>query len=291
MDVDAIPIKERLKTKQGLAEFIGVPLKFLTYILYDQKTENCYFTFTIPKKSGGERTINAPNDKLKGVQVKLANALWEYQKGLWRKRGISSKLSHAFEKNKSIITNARPHRNKCYVLNLDLEDFFNCFHFGRVRGYFEKNRDFMLSREISTVIAQLTCYNGCLPQGAPTSPIITNLICQIFDMQVLKIAKKYKLTYTRYADDLTFSTNEKTFSDIQETFIEELKKTIKSAGFSINKKKTRLQYSVSQQKVTGLVVNKKVNVYRNFHRKTCAMANSLYTTGDFKIGDKAGTIR
>src|SRR5699024_7070708 len=109
-----------------------------------------------------------------------------------------------FIPGKSIITNARIHRNKRLVVNIDLKDFFPSFHFGRVRGFFEKNKYFLLSREVSTIIAQLTCYKGSLPQGAPTSPIITNLICQILDYKLLKIAKKYKTDYSRYADDLTF---------------------------------------------------------------------------------------
>ena len=73
-------------------------------------------------------------------------------------------------------------------------------------AFYEKNKDFLLPREVAIVIAQIACYNGCLPQGAPSSPIITNLICQVLDMRLLKIAKKYKLDYTRYADDFSFST-------------------------------------------------------------------------------------
>lgn len=80
---------------------------------------------------------------------------------------------------------------------MDLENFFDSFHFGRVRGYFQKNNYYKLPFEVATIIAQLTCFHGKLPQGAPTSPIITNLICNIFDLRIIKLAKKYKLDYTR----------------------------------------------------------------------------------------------
>ncbi|HBL5957727.1 TPA: retron Ec67 family RNA-directed DNA polymerase/endonuclease, partial [Listeria monocytogenes] len=202
-----------------------------------------------------------------------------------------SNISHAFTKDKSIITNAEIHKNKRFVLNIDLEDFFKSFHFGRVQGYFEKNKNFLFPKNIATVLAQLTCYNGSLPQGAPSSPIITNLICNILDMKLLKIAKKYKLDYSRYADDLTFSTNNKNFEEKSEEFFYQLEIIIKQSGFKINPKKTRLQYKTSRQIVTGLVVNKKVNVTREFYKNTRAMANSLYKTGAFTINDTKGTLR
>src|SRR5690606_37339505 len=110
--------------------------------------------------------------------------------------------------------------------------------------------------------AQLSCYSGKLPQGAPSSPIISNLICEILDYRLLKISKKYKLDYTRYADDLTFSTNDKKFLDLKTEFYKKLENELIRAGFRINEKKKRLQMSNSRQVVTGLVVNEKINVNR-----------------------------
>ena len=124
--------------------------------------------------------------------------------------------------------------------------------------------------------------NGKLPQGAPSSPIISNLICEILDHRLLKIAKKYKLDYTRYADDLTFSTNDKKFLGLQTEFYEEISKEIIRAGFKINEKKKRLQLRDSRQVVTGLVVNKKINVNRIYYKETRAMAHQLYITGKFR---------
>ncbi len=154
-----------------------------------------------------------------------------------------------------------------------------------------KNRNYQFPKEVATAIAQIACYEGKLPQGAPSSPIITNMICNIFDMRLLHLAKKYKLDYTRYADDLSFSTNNKKFVECEEKFFEELALEITRAGFAINSKKTRVQYKDSHQEVTGIVVNKKLNVDRKYYKMTRAMAYELYKNGEFKIdGKESGTI-
>lgn len=276
-----------LKTRNDFADFFDIPRKKLTYLLYIKGVENYYTSFEIPKKSGGYRTINAPQGFLKNIQHKLAQALYAYAE---IGKGERCKISHGFEKKKSIISNAEVHKNKRYILNLDLKDFFDTFHFGRVRGFFNKDKDFAFSIEVSTLIAQLTCLRGVLPQGAPTSPVITNLICRILDFRILKIAKKYKLVYTRYADDLTFSTNDKHFLAHQKEFLNNITEEVVRAGFQINQKKTRLMYKDSQQIVTGLVTNKKVNVSQKYYRLTRAMAFSLYKTGKFTIDSKQGTL-
>ncbi|EDE2201483.1 RNA-directed DNA polymerase, partial [Listeria monocytogenes] len=196
---------KNIEDRKDLADYLNIPIKRLTYILYIKRTENLYYSFEIPKKSGGVRNIDAPKSELKALQKKLATSLTKYQEILQKSKRKAPNISHGFEKGKSIISNAKIHRNKKIVYNLDLENFFESFHFGRVRGFFEKNKDFELSTEVATIIAQLSCFNGALPQGAPSSPIITNFICRIMDMRILKLAKNYKLDYTRYADDLTFS--------------------------------------------------------------------------------------
>ena len=279
-----------IASRNELADFLRIPRRKLTYILYIKKVDSCYVSFEIPKKSGGTRQINAPVDDLKAIQRKLAKALYDYKINVCKIRGIYSNISHGFEKKKSIITNAKIHRNKRFVLNIDLENFFGSFHFGRVRGFFIKNQDFLFPTEVATVIAQLTCYQGSLPQGAPTSPIIANLMCQILDSRLLKIAKKYKLDYTRYADDLTFSTNNKNFLEYENKFLLEIKEEIKRAGFNINDQKTRLIFKDSRQTVTGLVVNKKIAVNPTYYRYTKAMAHALYSKGEFTIDGKPGTL-
>ena len=279
-----------IRTRNDLAELLGIKKSVLTYVLYKAKVNSFYTSFEIPKRTEETRQIDAPMGALKIIQQRIAYALSEHQKSLREEKNIRANISHAFEKKKGIISNAQIHRNKYLVLNMDLEHFFESFHFGRVSGYFEKNKDFLLSHSVAIIVAQLTCYRGHLPQGAPSSPIITNLICQIFDMRILKIAKKYKLDYTRYADDLTFSTNDRSFVEKKDLFIEELEKEIVKAGFAINQKKTRMCLRDAQQMVTGLVVNQKLNVNAEYCRTTRAMAHQMYTTGSFQIDGQKGTL-
>lgn len=280
-----------VESREDFAILLEIPLQKLTHILYAKKVESYYKTFEIAKKNGGTRQINAPKGDLKEVQKKLSNALEKHHKEYVQANNIQMNISHAFEKKKGIITNATIHRNKRYVLNVDLEKFFDSFHFGRVRGFFEKSQEFCIPIEVATVVAQLTCYKGCLPQGAPSSPIITNLICNILDMRLIKISRKYKLDYTRYADDMTFSTNDPKFIDMKEVFLNDITKEIEKSGFLINNTKTRLTFKDSRQEVTGLVVNRKISVKREYYKKTRAMADALYSHGQFKINDSDGTIR
>ena len=292
----------QLQTKDEFAKLLGLKSdKYINYLLYNIQTDNLYTTFTIPKKNGGERVIHAPKKELKFLQKKLADILWEcYLESLESKSKNKNfkipVLSHAFEKGKSIITNSQMHRNKKYILNIDLKDFFDSFNFGRVRGFFIKDRDFAVSPEIATVIAQIACYQGKLPQGAPSSPIITNLITRILDYRIVKIAKKYRFTYSRYADDMTFSTNRELNSNKLraskelDNFLTDLEEVIISSGFEINPKKTRLSNNMQRQEVTGLVVNKKINVKREYVKNTRAMAFQLYKDGAFEIDKKPGTL-
>ena len=100
------------------------------------------------------------------------------------------------------------------------------------------------------MLAQLSCFEGRLPQGAATSPILANMIFQIVDMRILKIAKRYHCDYTRYADDLTFSTNEKNFAENYIDLFNTLKKEIERSGFSINEDKTNLMYKDTSSKLS-----------------------------------------
>lgn len=278
------------KARKEVAIWLGIELKELTCILYKEKTENLYKTFNIPKKNGDFRVIHAPKGNLKSIQRKLGDKLSKIHLDFLLKNNIKSTISHGFQKGRGIITNASIHKHKKYLLNIDIADFFPSFHFGRVQGYFHKSKEFNFSKEFSTIIAQLTCYEGKLPQGAPTSPIISNLIFNIIDLHIIKLAKKYKLDYTRYADDMSFSTNNKVFKTNYLTFIKELKKLLEQNGFEINQNKTRLEYNSSRQEVTGLTVNDKINASRKFIKNTRSMADQLYKVHDFLINGQTGTI-
>lgn len=276
--------------REEVARLIGVNLKEITHVLYKTKVENSYTSFKIPKKNGEYRVIDTPNDKLKMIQRKINKKLCDIHTNYIIQKGIKTSISHGFEKNKSIITNASRHKKKKYLLNIDISNFFSSFHFGRVQGYFYKSQEFMFSKEVATVIAQLVCYKGELPQGAPTSPIISNLIFNIVDLKILALAKEYKLNYTRYADDMSFSTNNKVFKKKYHDFVQKLSGLLRKNGFEINQNKTRLEYCSSKQEVTGLTVNNKLNASRKFIKMTRAMANQLYKTNSFQIDGEDGTI-
>lgn len=277
------------------SKFLGYKESSLAYILYSKQYKNKYTSFTIPKKNGGTRSINAPDCKLKKVQKILSEKLQKCYEEIQQEdqryltaNYVRKKIVHSYRPNTSIETNAFCHRNKRFVLNLDLNNFFPCINFGRIYGYFIKDKNFCLNPKVSTIIAQLSCYNNELPQGAPTSPVIANFIAKILDIKLLKLAKEYNLTYTRYADDITFSCNSRSFPE-NIAFVKNgkwilgnrLVETIKQSGFSINNLKTRMHYNNSRQDVTGLVVNRKVNVKREYYKKIRAQCYSLFNKGYF----------
>ena len=280
-----------IESREQLAFLLNIPLSKLTYLLYVKRIDNCYTSFDIKKKNNGVRVISAPNEDLKDIQRKLGYLLELHHKAFLKEKNIDNKISHGFEKNKSIITNAAVHRNNKYILSIDIKDFFDSIHFGRVRGFFNKNIEFNLPLDMATVMAQLVCYKGVLPHGAPTSPIVSNLICNILDIRILNLVKKYRMNYTRYADDMTFSTNDRCIVDNYDGILEEIANELGKFGLHINDKKTRLIYKDSRQEVTGLVVNKIINVNRHYCKKTRAMAENLYRKGSFYIGDEEGSIK
>ena len=286
---------EKLKnatTRSELAHILGFQPNKLSYILYKIPDSEKYHTFGVPKKNGSTRIIQAPDPRLKTLQRRLADVLYACSKEINDKE-YRRPLSHGFKKGYSIHSNAKCHKNRRYVLNFDLEDFFPSINFGRVRGYFIKNRDFELKEQVATTIAKIACHNNELPQGSPCSPVVSNLIAHLLDVRLVRIAKKYKCTYSRYADDITFSTNQKDFpTDI--AIQDHLNKTIwclselienqvERSGFKVNSAKTKMRYSDSRQVVTGLIVNKKVNVRSEYYKLARAMAHSLFTTGTYSV--------
>ena len=245
------------------------------------------------------REIHAPEPRLKMLQKKLANTLYSCVDEIYDNppKGI---YSHGFLKSRSIFTNAWIHKNRRYVLNLDIKGFFPSINFGRVRGFFLKNKSFNLQELTATVIAQIACHDNHLPQGSPCSPVISNLIAHILDVRLVRLAQKHKCMYSRYADDITFSTN---LSEFPSALAEQstthchkwelgkkLTNEILRAGFEVNTGKTKMQYRVSRQETTGLIVNKKVNVKSEYFKRTRAMCHSLFTTGEYHLSDRENPI-
>ncbi|WP_300535601.1 retron Ec67 family RNA-directed DNA polymerase/endonuclease [Sphingosinicella sp.] len=284
---------EKLKAaedRKQLAEILGFKPSALASIVYLTPLEQKYTVFEIPKKSGGVRTIKAPNPKLKKLQTHLAHLLYGCLAEIDKARDAKP-ASFGFRKHDSIAANAKQHKRRRYVLNLDLADFFPTFNFGRVRGYFLSNKDFALHEEVATTIAQIACDGAALPQGSPCSPVISELIGQILDIRLLRLAKKYGVRYSRYADDITFSTSQKEFptalaapdpdAPAKWTLGTELVGKITQSGFTINDQKTRMHCRGSRQMVTGLVVNEKVNIPSEYYRRARAMCDALFQTGKY----------
>ena len=290
---------ERLQEANSLkdiARIFGVQPKTISFLIYKLPVEHRYNTFEVPKRSGGMRTINAPEPRLKMIQRRLADCLYKCTSEIY---GDPPKrlLSHGFLRSRSIFTNASIHNSRRFVLNLDLEDFFPSFNFGRVRGFFIKDNRFGLHQKVATIIAQIACHQNELPQGSPCSPIITNLIGHMLDVRLVKLARKCNCLYSRYADDITFSTNlenfpvelaEPTDGDQSKWRLgEKLTKEIRDSGYDINKSKTRMQWEGSRQTTTGLTVNKKVNIRSEYYRKARAICHQLFTSGSYYTNDVA----
>lgn len=270
-----------LQTRQDVARLLGVEDHSLRYFLYGIPEKKRYHTFQIPKRKGGTRTICAPCDELKTLQRKLNAVL----KGIYRPKGAA----HGFVEGRSILTNAKPHVQKAWLLNVDLKDFFDSINFGRVRGIFLKP-PYSLGAEAATVLAQIICFQGRLPQGAPTSPIITNMICGSLDGRLTGLARRYKVVYSRYADDLTFSTTRSEFPK-ELAYTDEggkvvlgraLLSVIEKSGFTVNEDKIYLNHKTTHQEVTGLTVNRRLNVRRSYLKNTRAILHNCAHKGVYE---------
>ncbi len=281
-------------TLSDLAKILNIKPSALSFILYfmEKKGIQKYVNFKLKKKASGTRIIHVPNARLKTVQNRLSDLLYICLDEINKDKNITHPIAFAYLKNKTIIDNATVHKNKKYVFNIDLKDFFDSINFGRVYGYFIKNNNFKLDSKVATIIAQIACYQNKLPQGSPCSPIISHLIASILDQRLLKLAKKAGCSYTRYCDDITFSTNKKEFPELIARFDKTdwkpsniLIDIIKRSGFEINDDKVRMNLYYSQQSVTGLVVNKKVNTPRKYRDTVRAMVHQLYSEGDFTFNE------
>ena len=198
-----------------------------------------YKEFDIPKRSGGTRRITAPIGKLKDIQKCISVILSPYYQ--------SPDCAHGFAEGKSVATNAHKHIGNNYIFNIDLQDFFPSISYVRVSNALEH---LGFNEEVSTLIARLCTipvrdeqrqiWRSVLPQGSPASPLLSNIVCILLDRRLSNLSNKYGLVYSRYADDITFSSNHSVYAQ-EGNFRKELKEIIESSGFRINEKKTRLQ--------------------------------------------------
>ena len=264
----------KLITPRQLANLLEVSYSQLVWHIYKSPTSARYRVFSLPKKAGGNRQITAPATALRIIQRKSAQIF----ECVYQPRACV----HGFVRGRSIVSNAKMHTRQKYVLRVDLKDFFPSINFGRVRGLFMA-APYQRNDKVATGFAQICCFDNQLPQGAPTSPIVSNMIVARMDSELQHFATENKCIYTRYADDLIFSTSVPKFpSEIamqdvngppgKFTVGPQLDRIINSNGFVVNLDKVRLQIRPSRQTVTGLVVNNKyVNVQRRYIRRLRSM--------------------
>ena len=264
-----------------------------------------YAEWTVPKKKGGVRVICSPKLRLKAIQREIKAEILD--------RAVLHDAVHGFRRERGIISNAAPHVGRKLVVKLDLRDFFEHVRKPLVVGVFRRMgyaRDvsrwlamFCTHRpnlgelhETKSSGAQISQWPRHAVQGAPTSPGLANLALHRFDCRMAGLAKKFEATYTRYADDLTFSGDER-FKRGMKRFLEAAKSIVSDEGFSLNSKKARFARSGHRQRVTGVVVNEKVNCARSeFDRlkailHNAAKAGGLSTQNRDGHADFAGHVR
>ena len=259
----------------------------LNYFINPKRSAGHYRTFTIPKRSGGVRTISAPRLMLKSFQRYTGRLLQAFYD--------APEYVTGFVPARSVVDNAERHIGMRYVFNTDLKDFFPSISQARVWGTLQ-TRPFNFPEKIASAIAGLCCirevipretdpdtadgfdapalqYRYVLPQGSPCSPVLTNIVCHNLDWKLSGLARRFHLRYSRYADDITFSSNEDIFHE-NGAFMQEFRRIIADQNFQLNEKKTRVQKRGGRQEVTGLVVSEQgVNVPREFVRN---LDNLLY---------------
>lgn len=233
----------------------GLPVLFdkahVKHVLGMSTARPCdYHEFTIPKRHG-VRVITAPSCELKRRQQ------WIYRNILIQKE--ASQYTHGFVPMRSIVTNASLHIGYPYTYCADISDFFPSISWKQVFSIF---LEMEYSESAARALCDLCCYCGVLPQGAPTSPYLSNMICRSLDEALGAMAKRHKCVFTRYADDITLSSNQE-----QPEILGELEHILKKFGFSINWDKCRRYGPGQPKRITGLTVHDRVGIPKAFKRK------------------------
>jgi hypothetical protein len=292
-----------LDTPQQVAEALGLTIPQLRWMAYHREaaTRIHYYRFTIPKRDGSPRPIWAPMKKLKAAQRWILHNIVE--------RLLVHGAVHGFLPGRSTLTNARIHSNARIVVKMDVKEFFPTVTLPRVKGLFRYAgyRD-----PIATLLAlicteaprEVVQHNGktyfvalgprCLPQGAPTSPALTNALCLRLDQRLSAVARKLGWRYTRYADDLTLSLPEGHKGKPRlGSILGLVKRIVEAEGFAINNTKTRVARSGGRQKITGLVVNgaQPPRVPRKVRRQIRAAIHNLKHGKPLKNGDTPATLK
>lgn len=283
-DAELIEKFKSLITNDDLADLLEVRKRSLLYFAYSRKS--FYSEFHINKKNGDIRVIYSPVRELKTLQRKILYVLSLVYK--------PKDYVYGFIENRSALDNAKRHEGKKEVLSIDLKDFFYQFHFGRVKGMLMKG-PYNVGEEAANTLSNLVCvkvYNGSdketiLPQGAPTSPIISNMICSSFDNEMNRFAKRNHLVYSRYADDIVLSSYDSSISkrmvsvlmDGKISLSEDLSSIFEKHRLCINDNKTKLRKYYQRQMVTGIIVNNQVNIKREYIREIRSILHNAEHNG------------
>jgi len=291
-----------LYTPGQLAEMLNISVSKLRWLCYhrDAATRIHYHRFTIPKRNGDERAIWAPLPLLKQCQRLIL-------------RDIVEKLpvhgaAHGFLPGRSTFSNAREHSGADVIVKMDVKDFFPSVTFPRVKGLFRKagyreQVAILLAALCTEAPREMVNHGGkdyfvalgprCLPQGAPTSPALTNTLCLALDRRLTGYSAKQQWRYTRYADDLTFSCTALQDSQAINKLLGTVRSIVSAEGFAINKNKTRIYRKGNRQQITGLVVNGDAapRVPRQLKRQIRAAIHNFLKTGVWRKGESLQTIR
>jgi RNA-directed DNA polymerase len=274
-----------LATEADLAEWLGIPLPRLRWYTHERAADTTwhYVRYTIPKRSGGERVILAPKRELKQLQRKVLDDLLA--------RVPVAPAAHGFVRGRSILSNARPHAERAAVLKLDLKDFFPSITAPRVRGLFiALGYPFSVAATLALLCTEyerepferdgaryyVSVGPRHLVQGAPTSPALANLAAWRLDRRLAGLAGKHGVTYTRYADDMTFSADD---VEAVRTVRVVARRIIEEEHFAVNPAKTHLAQRSARQVVTGLVVNDRPAAPRELRRRLRATLHNASRTG------------
>jgi len=272
---------------EALAAAMKITVGQLRFLSYNRRVSKVshYKRFYMPKKSGGQRLISAPMPRLKAAQYWILNNILY--------KVPTHQAACGFKPNTSIISNAQVHQNQDLVVNLDFKDFFPTITFRRVKGVFT---NLGYSEQIATILSAIctepdideveldgvTYYTAKgerkLPQGAPTSPALTNILCYKLDARLAGNAKVLEFNYTRYADDLSFSTSGNAVENLKK-ILWRVRQTVKDEGFKLHPDKTRIMRKGGRQEVTGIVVNNQLGICKKTIKKFRALLHQIRVNG------------
>lgn len=274
----SVPVSPELAGEAAFLAYLDLSTKELRRIWWLRR--RMYHHFEIAKGKGKTRIISAPDKRLKYLQRRIASLL----DPLYRVRNPV----HGFVAGRSVKSNALAHLRKRYVLNVDLKNFFPSITENRVEGVLEA---IGIDDRVAAIIARLCCNNDQLPQGAPSSPVLSNMICFRLDKELLTFAKSARCIYTRYADDITFSSHQPMTALFEGTvpasgrflpdlLLPALRNTLTQNGFVINPEKAHYADRHSRRMVTGIKINELLNVDRRYVRNIRAELYSVETLGE-----------